>query len=109
MGYNAFTDFFPRYPLTPNPECTDRKCKELQLKYAGISEEVSRLHGRTHRLKKVQEEVKEVKHSENEWGISLDSSEDSQPAQVVKETFVEVKKEQSLAELMASMKKLQTK
>jgi hypothetical protein len=67
------------------------------------------LHGRTHRLKKAQEEVKEVKHSENEWGISLDSSEDSQPAQVVKETFVEVKKEQSLAELMASMKKLQTK
>jgi hypothetical protein len=39
----------------------------------------------------------------------LDSGEDSQPAQEVKETFVEVKKEQSLADLMASMKKLQAK
>jgi ubiquitin-like modifier-activating enzyme 5 len=31
LGYNAFTDFFPRYPLTPNSDCTDRKCKERQL------------------------------------------------------------------------------
>jgi len=52
LGYNAFTDFFPRYPLSPNPECTDKKCKELQKKYAGISEEASRLHGRSYRLKK---------------------------------------------------------
>ena len=48
-------------------------------------------------------------HSENNWGISLDGGEDSSEPEVKKETFVEVKKEQSLAELMASMKKLQTK
>lgn len=47
-----------------------------------------------------------VTHSDNDWGISLDGGEDSSEAVPVKETFVEVKKEQSLAELMASMKKL---
>ena len=29
LGYNAFDDFFPKYPLTPNPECTDRLCAQL--------------------------------------------------------------------------------
>ena len=29
LGYNAFTDFFPKYPLVPNPECTDKNCVEL--------------------------------------------------------------------------------
>ena len=29
LGYNAFTDFFPKYPMGPNLECTDKKCCEL--------------------------------------------------------------------------------
>jgi ubiquitin-like modifier-activating enzyme 5 len=29
LGYNAFDDFFPKYPLTPNPECTEARCREL--------------------------------------------------------------------------------
>lgn len=29
LGYNAFSDYFPQYPLTPNPDCTDKQCKEL--------------------------------------------------------------------------------
>lgn len=33
LGYNAFSDFFPKYPLTPNPDCSDRKCLELQKHY----------------------------------------------------------------------------
>ena len=28
LGYNAFTDFFPKYPLSANPECSDKKCME---------------------------------------------------------------------------------
>ena len=28
LGYNAFTDFFPRYPMGPNPDCSERKCQE---------------------------------------------------------------------------------
>mmetsp|Transcript_4864 Transcript_4864/g.4497 ORF Transcript_4864/g.4497 Transcript_4864/m.4497 type:complete len:121 (+) Transcript_4864:461-823(+) len=26
LGYNAFEDFFPSFPMTPNGECSDRKC-----------------------------------------------------------------------------------
>mmetsp|Transcript_6530 Transcript_6530/g.4905 ORF Transcript_6530/g.4905 Transcript_6530/m.4905 type:complete len:98 (+) Transcript_6530:542-835(+) len=26
LGYNALEDFFPKYPLTPNQECSDKKC-----------------------------------------------------------------------------------
>lgn len=46
LGYNAFTDFFPRYPLSPNPDCSDRRCQERQKQYAGIKPEESRLHGK---------------------------------------------------------------
>lgn len=28
LGYNAFTDFFPKYPMQPNPDCTDKSCVE---------------------------------------------------------------------------------
>jgi ubiquitin-like modifier-activating enzyme 5 len=30
LGYNAFSDFFPLYPMQPNPDCTDAQCKQLQ-------------------------------------------------------------------------------
>jgi hypothetical protein len=37
------------------------------------------LHGRSERLKKEQEEeAKEVTHETNDWGITLESSEDQQ-------------------------------
>ena len=26
LGYNAFEDYFPKYPLAPNPECSDKEC-----------------------------------------------------------------------------------
>lgn len=28
LGYNAFTDFFPQYPMQPNLDCTDTNCKK---------------------------------------------------------------------------------
>lgn len=69
------------------------------------------------RLKDSSKEVKskveeEVKHEENEWGITMGEEEVKGDVLVVtqqKPEYVEVKKEQSLAELMSSMKKLQTK
>lgn len=33
LGYNAFEDFFPRYPIKPNKECGDSRCVELQKYY----------------------------------------------------------------------------
>ena len=44
---------------------------------------------------------------ENEWGITLeDDAPTEQPVEPKKEAFVEVKKEQTLEELMKSMKQL---
>ena len=50
-----------------------------------------------------------VAHGDNEWGISLasDDAVGTTEVQEQKETFVEVKKEQTLEELMKSMKALQ--
>lgn len=48
-------------------------------------------------------------HAENEWGITLDGGEDEVVQAKQEETFVQVKKEQTLEELMNSMKKLQAK
>jgi ubiquitin-like modifier-activating enzyme 5 len=39
LGYNAFSDYFPKYPLTPNPDCSDKKCQELQKYYEAHPEE----------------------------------------------------------------------
>ena len=33
LGYNAFTDFFPQYPMQPNTDCTDQNCRQLQSSY----------------------------------------------------------------------------
>jgi ubiquitin-like modifier-activating enzyme 5 len=60
------SDFFPKYPLTPNTECSDRACRERQKFYTQNPTQ--------HRLKKYKEEVKEVNeisHGDNEWGITL--------------------------------------
>ena len=51
LGYNAFSDYFPKYPLTPNPECTDKICQELQKYYEEHPEE--------RRLKDKEEETKD--------------------------------------------------
>jgi ubiquitin-like modifier-activating enzyme 5 len=29
VGYNALSDFFPKYPMQPNDDCTDENCKKL--------------------------------------------------------------------------------
>jgi ubiquitin-like modifier-activating enzyme 5 len=33
LGYNALDDFFPQYPILPNPLCSDSNCIKLQSKY----------------------------------------------------------------------------
>ena len=105
LGYNALEDFFPKYPLTPNPECTDKYCLQRQKFYNDNMEK--RRFGKEE-VKPKEDTHKEVTHDENEWGISLeaDTVENTTPQEQKKPDFVEVKKEYSLAELMASMKKL---
>ena len=36
VGYNALTDFFPRYAMKPNCECADSDCVRLQAKYKEV-------------------------------------------------------------------------
>ena len=33
LGYNAKEDFFPKYPIVPNSECTDQHCRNLATFY----------------------------------------------------------------------------
>ena len=70
LGYNAFMDFFPQYPLIPNPECTNRKCVERQKYY--------REHEGEKRIKEKKEEKEEevINHMENDWGITIEGGED---------------------------------
>lgn len=32
LGYNAFSDFFPRDIIRPNPDCTNLLCRDHQSK-----------------------------------------------------------------------------
>ena len=77
LGYNAFNDFFPRYPLTPNTECADRKCLLRQKEVALVPEADRRINKKKEKLRKEQEEeAKKITHEENNWGITVDSGED---------------------------------
>ncbi len=42
LGYNAFTDFFPKYPMIANPECINKKCCELQKYYSENPDKVKK-------------------------------------------------------------------
>ncbi|XP_053714561.1 ubiquitin-like modifier-activating enzyme 5 [Synchiropus splendidus] len=121
LGYNAMQDFFPTMAMKPNPQCNDQHCRRQQ-------EEYNKKEAEKPKVEEVQEEVEEVVHEDNEWGIELVSevtekdlegssapvpdlpegitvaytipSENTASGETVEET------EQSLEDLMAQMKKL---
>jgi len=65
LGYNAMQDFFPTMSMKPNPSCEDRHCRAAQ--------EAHRIRVAATPVATVttEEEVGEVVHNENDWGISL--------------------------------------
>lgn len=66
LGYNAMVDFFPRYPMKPNPTCSQRLCVEQQEKWKDFVPEPT---------KKEEEEEEPIVH-EDTFGICLvDESE----------------------------------
>ncbi|XP_070502359.1 ubiquitin-like modifier-activating enzyme 5 [Chironomus tepperi] len=74
LGYNALIDFFPKMDLRPNPQCDDSWCRQRQVEYQAKPKEEKAI--------KV-EEVKEVVHEDNDWGIELvseDNNEDIKPS-----------------------------
>ena len=74
LGYNAFRDFFPKYPLHPNEECTDSNCRKLQQFYKASPEK--------RRVKDKEEpsaaKKEEKPAEENEWGITLEDIPDAE-------------------------------
>jgi len=100
LGYNAFNDFFPKYPMEANPECSDSCCVKMQ-HYYSINGKERRKEGIENK-KKAEEPQKN--ESVNEWGIQIDEESEGQEKEKV---FVKNENEQSLEDLMNSMKKLQ--
>jgi ubiquitin-like modifier-activating enzyme 5 len=72
LGYNALDDFFPTYPMRPNPECGDSFCRRRQ------QEVNQRKAAEAASASPADDVVVEpaVAHEDNEWGISVvDESE----------------------------------
>ncbi|XXQ34876.1 Ubiquitin-like modifier-activating enzyme 5 [Plasmodiophora brassicae] len=96
LGYNAMSDFFPQWPMRPNPSCASARCVALQHKYKGwVPPEASK--------PKADADEAPV-HADNEWGIELaagGASDDDHP--VAASTHIVQNDGQDLESLMAQL------
>lgn len=75
LGYNALDDFFPTYPMRPNPDCGDSFCRRRQheVNQRKAAEAACADTATTKPVEVV------ITHEDNEWGISVvDESETKQ-------------------------------
>jgi len=71
LGYNAMKDFFPTWPMRRNPLCSNNACRALQeSKYAKWTPPTA----------EVPAEEEKVVHASNEWGITLEASDEPSAA-----------------------------
>jgi len=75
LGYNALSDFFPTWPMKPNPACTSALCRQRQQQHAGWTPPEEQAD--TDESKRGP-----VVHEDNEWGITVDASSADQPEEV---------------------------
>lgn len=66
LGYNAMKDFFPTWPMRPNPACGNADCVAAQARYAGWTP--------PQREEPADDDAAAPKHADNEWGITLEDS-----------------------------------
>ncbi|XP_068687549.1 ubiquitin-like modifier-activating enzyme 5 isoform X1 [Montipora foliosa] len=66
LGYNAMQDFFPTMTLKPNPACEEMICQQRQREYQESEDEKQE-----NEEKAGSTEGDEIKHEDNEWGITL--------------------------------------
>jgi ubiquitin-like modifier-activating enzyme 5 len=101
LGYDALGDYFPTYPMSPNPDCGSNWCRKRQQMWKDRPKEEE---------KPVEEPTLPVElHLDNEWGITLgDESDLAEVSEPAKETVVKTEGA-SLADLMSSLKSAQTK
>jgi ubiquitin-like modifier-activating enzyme 5 len=64
LGYNAMKDFFPTWPMRPNPNCQSTICRQRQVEFKGWTPEAA--------AAAVATEPAEVVHEDNEWGIEVE-------------------------------------
>ena len=69
LGYNAMNDFFPRMTMRPNVDCEEFHCRDKQKVFIAAEEERKKRESLLDDT--VGENIIEVLHEENEWGISL--------------------------------------
>merc|ERR1712141_540736 len=69
LGYNAMNDFFPRMTMRPNVDCEEFHCRDKQKVFIAAEEERRKRESLLEDT--VGENIIEVLHEENEWGISL--------------------------------------
>lgn len=95
LSYNSFFDFFPKMVLQPSPQCGESHCLERQEEFFS-----GKTKSRMQKVKVI--EVENKNKDDNEWGITVESSnEGSEKVQLKAET------EESLDDLKAKMKNLQ--
>lgn len=70
LGYNALDDFFPTYPMKPNPECEDSFCRRRQKE---VQEDKRRKAAEESKNPEAVDSSSQViqLHEDNEWQISL--------------------------------------
>lgn len=105
LGYDALQDYFPTYPMQPNPDCTNSHCRKRQKEWK-LKVESGYLEKQKAEQAKEETQPTEI-HPENEWGIEIVDSSDAVVVEPPKEETVDTKGA-SVADLMASLKKLST-
>mmetsp|Transcript_4853 Transcript_4853/g.4052 ORF Transcript_4853/g.4052 Transcript_4853/m.4052 type:complete len:369 (+) Transcript_4853:64-1170(+) len=81
LGYNAKKDFFPTYPLMPNPECKDKHCLKRQEDAKKKPESEYFMKKRDALIKKIEggdEENKEKEEFDNIYGIEIVDDEEEE-------------------------------
>ncbi|CAL8069982.1 unnamed protein product [Orchesella dallaii] len=103
VGYNALNDFFPTMDLKPNPNCDDSSCVKRQIEYRDWLKVNPHVE--------VVEEVVQVVHEDNDWGISVVGGEEGEVTEEekrlrtmgLKQEFQFAKKELNVDEGQASV------
>lgn len=80
LGYNAFSDFFPRDVLRPNPECTNEWCRRRQQEAKAAGLDYPPGYGRDGLPVSASKKAEKAPvHESNEWGIEVvETSDDLQ-------------------------------
>lgn len=88
LGYNALLDYFPKFELKPNKDCSNKFCQKRQSEYKKVE-----------KIEKKEEEQKVV-HNDNEWNIEVvgESEDIVENLEVTKGLQFEYSKEKKVEE-----------